>query len=295
MSKTQLRAATYSVKKLLDTSNIASYVTKYDTQIILNRSLKDLQTQGYVLNNIKSLKPKHITSLISLWSNQNKSTTTIKNYIAKLRLACRLLGKHDMIPKDNKSLNIENRSYSSNNKAIDANLSLVKDEYIKYSLKLQQLFGLRREEAIKFNASEADEGNCIRLKGSWTKGNVERIVPIKTPEQRQLVEEIKKLTKNSSLIPKGVRYKDQLNKYTSETRTAGIKNPHGLRHAYAQKRYRELTDQISKGQGWECPINGGITYNKMTKDQKIIDRQARLIISNHLGHSRIAIVKRYIG
>ena len=38
------------------------------------------------------------------------------------------------------------------------------------SLELQQAFGLRREEAMKFQPSFADQGDHIRLKGSWTKG-----------------------------------------------------------------------------------------------------------------------------
>lgn len=293
MSKTQLKNAIYSVKKLLDKSDIKSYKTKYDTQIILNRSLKDLQSLGFILNNINSLKPKHITGLVKLWTEQNKSTATIKNSMSKMRLACRLIGKHDIMPKDNKSYNIADRVYHNTNKAIKANFEKIHNPYLQYSLKLQEAFGLRREEAIKFNAHIADKGSYIHLKGSWTKGNVERKIPILTNEQRNLIDEIKELTKQDSLIPKELSYKQQLNKYTTETRNAHIKNPHGLRHAYAQKRYKELTAQLSKGQGWECPANGGLSKSSMNSQQRIIDRQARLILSNELGHSRIGIVKRY--
>ena len=37
------------------------------------------------------------------------------------------------------------------------------------SLELQQAFGLRREEAIKFIPSFADRGDHLVLKASWTK------------------------------------------------------------------------------------------------------------------------------
>lgn len=294
ISKTKLRNATYSVKKMLNKSNIKSYQTRYDAQIMLGRALKDLQGLGFVLNNIRSLKPKHITGLVKLWTEQNKSPATIKNNMSKLRLTCRLIGKHDIMPKDNKSYNIADRAYNNTNKAITADFSKIKDEHLRFSLKLQEAFGLRREESIKFNATIADNGSHIHLKGSWTKGNIERKIPITSYEQRKLINEIKNFTKNS-LIPENLSYKDQLNKYTTETRAAEIKNPHGLRHAYAQKRYHELTTQISKSNSWQCPVNGGPEFKNMTKQQKIIDRQARLIVSNELGHSRISIVRRYIG
>ena len=38
------------------------------------------------------------------------------------------------------------------------------------SLELQRAFGLRREEAMKFQPSYADQKDHITLKASWTKG-----------------------------------------------------------------------------------------------------------------------------
>jgi len=63
---------------------------------------------------------------------------------------------------------------------------------------------------------------------------------------------------------------------------------HGLRHAYAQQRYRELT-------GWLAPAAGGPTVNALTPEQKAIDRQARLTISRELGHEREQITSVYLG
>jgi hypothetical protein len=44
--------------------------------------------------------------------------------------------------------------------------------------------------------------------------------------------------------------------YDRETKAIGLKNLHGLRHAYAQTRYKELT-------GLEAPINGGLKKKQM--------------------------------
>jgi hypothetical protein len=76
--------------------------------------------------------------------------------------------------------------------------------------------------------------------------------------------------------------------YEAQLQKIGLKNAHGLRHAYAQKCYKGIT-------GWEAPINGGPTYKELTKEQKIIDYQIKLVLSERLGHSRAAILKNYCG
>jgi hypothetical protein len=63
---------------------------------------------------------------------------------------------------------------------------------------------------------------------------------------------------------------------------------HGLRHAYAQKRYEELT-------GWKSPAAGGPTSKMLTIEQKNIDHQTRLGISQELGHEREAVTTAYLG
>jgi len=49
------------------------------------------------------------------------------------------------------------------------------------------------------------------LKASWTKGGREREIPIRTQEQRQLVDEAKALAKGKSLVaPSYDTYRDYL-------------------------------------------------------------------------------------
>ena len=63
---------------------------------------------------------------------------------------------------------------------------------------------------------------------------------------------------------------------------------HGLRHAYAQERYRELT-------GWECPVRGGPGRKSMSPAKRKIDFEARMTISSELGHGREEITVVYLG
>ena len=63
---------------------------------------------------------------------------------------------------------------------------------------------------------------------------------------------------------------------------------HGLRHAYAQERYEELT-------GWQCPAAGGPDRQSLTPEQRQLDGEARLTISQELGHEREQVTAAYPG
>jgi len=126
------------------------------------------------------------------------------------------------------------------------------------------------------------------LKASWTKGGKERIIPIRTEEQREVLNRARRLAGLGSLIPSSRNYAQQLRVYEGNTLRAGLSRMHGLRHAYAQHRYEELT-------GWPCPAAGGPVAKELTLEQCELDHEVRLIISRELGHEREAVVGAYLG
>lgn len=148
-------------------------------------------------------------------------------------------------------------------------LERVRDEHVRMSLELQQAFGLRREEAMKFQPSFADRGDHLMLKASWTKGGRERTIPVRTEEQCDLLNRARKLASFGSLIPSNRNYVHQLRVYEGNTCRAGLSRMHGLRHAYAQNRYEELT-------GWSCPADGGPVAKDLSPELREADREARL-------------------
>ena len=128
------------------------------------------------------------------------------------------------------------------------------------SLRLQAAFGLRREASIKIVPAWADRGDTLVLKASWNKGGREIRIPIRTPEQRQLLDEAKALAKGKSLVAPGyATYRDYLQHFRYECGRVGIHAFHGHRHLYAQTRYQELT-------GWQCPARGGPTSRQLTPE-----------------------------
>ena len=252
---------------------------------------KELKRLGYRLPSPKSLKPKHVHALINAWKQRGLSAGTIKNYTAHVRWWAEKVEKYNLLPASNRDLHVPDRDYLPVNKAQYLprhDLNRIEDDFLRHSVMLQQTFGLRREESMKFRPSYADCGQHIRLKGSWTKGGRPRRIPVTKPEQRELLDAVKRLAGSGSLIPADKQYKNQMEKYQSTTYRLGLRNLHGLRHGYAQERYKTLT-------GWPCPLAGGPTRREMTTSELAVDQSARLKISQELGHNRIEITKTYLG
>jgi integrase len=257
----------------------------------LSTTAMDLHEIGYTIRDIGKIKQRHVEGLVKYWQSKNLAAGTIKNRMSDLRFVCKATRRLDVIKPRNSDYGIGKRRYVPvESKAIhEIDLSKVKDPFLKHSLKLQQAFGLRREECLKIIPSQADKGTHLWLKGSWTKGNIERVVIMTTPEQRKILDDAKAFAKRGkSLIPKQRNYIQQRHLYDREIKALGYKNLHGLRHAYAQHRYKAIT-------GNEAPINGGLKGRQLSKAEKMNDRTARLQISRELGHTRVSITKVYVG
>ena len=298
MSKSKLKSAQYSINELVKNIKGYSFASKADMRHILNRCIKDLHEQGYKLGHLNGLKPKHIYILVDLWKAKGKSTATIKNYMAKLRKVGVLLNKPQLVKPGNDTYQINQRSYAPTyNKAIhQTDFSQCADSLIRLSLEAQSLFGLRREESMKLIISEAWQGNCLKIKPSWTKGGIGRTLHIINEAQRQwLAKASQQIPAGQSLIPKDKTYKQHLGHYQKQIKSMGLSKCHGLRHAYAQRRYCELTQQFdSHHKGLICPIDGGKPSRRLKGLEREWDRRAREIIARELGHSRAGIVKIYI-
>ncbi len=287
-----MRSLNYQLKQLCRHCREGSYATQNNRERMLTLIANELHAMGYRKMQSKSLKPKHIEALVQKWQDNHLSIGTIKNRMAALRWWAHKVDKQNVIARSNEHYGIPDRRFVTNeNKAKDltqTQLSKVKDIHVRMSLELQRAFGLRREEAMKFNPSYADQGNHIQLKSSWTKGGKPRTIPVRTEHQRNVLDRARALAGFESLIPSHRSYVQQLRIYEGNTTRAGLSSMHGLRHAYAQERYEELT-------GWKCPVMGGPDNKSFTSEQRALDQEARLTISQELGHEREQVVTAYLG
>ena len=174
----------------------------------------ELHTLGYRQMQAKSLKPNHMEALVKQWQERDLSIGTIKNRMAAIRWWAKKVNKQNVVARYNEHYGIPDRRFVTNeNKAKDITqqqLNKIKDQHVRVSLELQRAFGLRREEAMKFQPSYADKGDHLRLKASWTKGGKLRMIPIRTEAQREIVDRARDLAGLGSLIPSHRSYVHQL-------------------------------------------------------------------------------------
>ena len=265
--------------------------TQYNRKRGLLAMAGELKDLGYKLPSAKSIKPKHVHALLEKWQSAECTPATIRNRLTWARWWAEQVNKGSVISKDNADYAANERNDCSKNRAqpFDRNkFEKIDCKYVQAALMLQSAFGLRREEAMKFQPEYAIQKGYIRLKSSWTKGGRYREIPITSESQKQVLSVVQKVAGNDSLIPNNLSYKQQLKRYEYQTLKVGWRNTHGLRHAYAQRRYLELTNR-------PCPFANGKHWHEMTEAERSEDRIARKQISAELGHGRISIVDVYIG
>lgn len=282
----------YQIKGVLGRKREGSYATQAARAKILSLVDKQLKELGFRNLQLRGLKPRHVNGLLERWKFEGLSPSTIKNRMCQLRWLAKNIGKSGIIPSSNEVLGIPSRTFITNkdlSRKLDQDkLNLITDDNIKISLKLQMAFGLRREECLKFNPDMADRGNLIRLKPSWCKGNRGRDIPIRTEQQRALLNEAKAIAKGGSMIPLDLKYIQQLKKYEYQCLNIGLSKAHGLRHYYAQERYIDITHMKPRSRG-------GVLVKNMSEEQKKQDRHARNIITKELGHGRLSVTSIYLG
>ena len=246
-----MRNLNYQLKKLGRNNRDGSHATQAKRAYLLSQIANQLHELGFKGLSARSLRPKHVDALVSLWQRQRIAVGTIKNRMAAIRWWARKVNRRGAVAQGNDYYGIASRqmvSAVSKAKSLSAaQLARITDRHVYLSLELQRAFGLRREEALKFRPNYADRGDRLVLKASWTKGGKSRVIPIRTDEQRKILGRVWQLAGKGSLIPSERSYIQHLRVYVRQIMNAGLSKMHGLRHAYAQERYFELT-------GW--PVSG---------------------------------------
>lgn len=292
----------YELKQICQRNRDGSFATQADRAQQLRKIAQQLTELGYKNMGVSSLKPKHVEALIQRWKTEVSASTkrpistgTIKNLMASMRWWAEKINKRNVIPRTNKELGIpdrclvpkENIAFSLASKKIDT-LPL----HLQLSLRLQEHFGLRREESAKIIPLDALSLTHLNLSASWTKGGRERSIPISNIEQSELIADLEDYVGEygrTSLIPPSMSYRQYLSHRQHHLASIGIRRSHGLRHQFAQQRYLALSNGL-------LPRRlGGPLVLEMTEQEKTSDTFARLRVSSELGHSRIGITRTYLG
>lgn len=159
---------------------------------------------------------------------------------------------------------------------------------------LCRTFGLRFKEASLLNTKQAlqqaerlDRINITEgTKGGRGKG-ADRWVPV-NQHQIQILKEAAQIQGNqANLIPPDksyIQWRDHAYyHWRTVNKDTGIRGFHDLRAAYACECYLELT-------GCPAPVVAGTR-----QADKTMDTQARVLLSQQLGHNRLDVIAAYIG
>src|SRR5487761_392763 len=247
---------------------VASFATRDKRADVLYAGFQRLRDLNFRLQTVQSLRGKHIEVLVRDWRERGLSASTLQNNLSIFRSFAEWIGKAGMVrgiehylgsgTATRSSIARQDRTWSGRGLDVAAKVEEVrrKDERVALQLELQLAFGLRAREAMQLRPHLADKGKYLSITHG-TKGGRDRVEPIRTPEQRALLERAKTFcaTPSSSTSDPQRRLSQWKNHYYEVVRSCGITRRdgitgHGLRHQYANERYRDLT-------GSDSPVRGG--------------------------------------
>ncbi len=269
------------------------------------QAFKTLHRAGLHIKNVLNFSQRHMQALADNWREGALAAATLQTRFSVMRWFAASTGKNGMI-KDAVDYGIPaesiKRSYVT---TIDKSWSAhddisfqdliaqiyAKDPWVAMRLELQEAFGLRIQEATLMQPLVSDGGAVLRLEHG-TKGGRSRFVPIRTEKQRDVLNRAKamaRMSENGNLIPGGKKLAQALARSYYVCGLFGITKsqleitPHGLRAAYANDRYQELS-------GMPSAVRGTPAVYDPEKD-----RMAREIVALELGHTRVSITGAYTG
>ena len=303
-----------TLKQILEKHNQAAarggkavgFATRAARQETLERGFKELRTLSHKLEDVRHFKERHMVALGHAWEAKGLSASTIQNRISVFRTFADWIGKPGMIrgsehyvknphSVERHGVTQTDKTWSGQEKNLADKLTNLQaqDSVVAMQLELQRAFGLRMREAALLKPHQADQGAYLAV--NWgTKGGRDRIIPIQTDYQRDVLQRAKALIirKTDSLIPAGCNFKQWKNHYYYVCRENGISRKdgitsHGLRHERLNEIYQTITGQTSpiktKSDSENCAVNPHL------------DQIARQEISEVAGHCRPAIAGAYIG
>lgn len=278
----------------------AKTTTKY--VLTVHMLLEVLQGKGVRVHSLDDLTSRQLLMVMRHWEANDIAASSLATYFSVLKrfygwLGVKLpfasvanvlsdpkRGKRSMSATTSKGWSANGVQFSEVLTAVHA-----KDDVVALQLEMVAAFGLRVMEACAMKPIECDRGNhMIVMYGA--KGGRGRTVEIETQYQRDVLDKAKAFARkhNGFIRRPGRTQKQAYKRFYNILQSLGISknekgvSAHGLRHEYANDLYTRLT-------GTQAPVNHG---ERLDLED---DRQARKVITEALGHSRLAITSAYLG
>lgn len=285
---------------------------------VLFQCMEQIRELGYDIQSIRSLKTKHIEALVEHWVGEGISAGTIQNRLSYLRALCKWIGKDGMIPPTEEFAEryypgrlkrtvaaVTDKSWSAKGLSAEEVIVAVaqEDRYVAMQLKVIHAFGLRREEAVQFKPHKVDEGGVLRIR-EGTKGGRERMVPVESDYQRQVLAEAKAAVSiwDGHIGHPGKSLAQNLRRFSYVMERMGLTKKdlgataHGLRH-------QRLNDIFEEVAGVPSPVRQMSGLDSMSGSDAVVVEKgdpylwkaAQQKVSHVGGHARLSISTAYTG
>lgn len=297
--------AKHSITAATGRKRVVSMATRKSYADNLSRFITSLKEENMAVQNLDEITTKQVRRVFLCYERRSLSASRLASIAGSVRRLGIWLGKPDLCPDlDEMLLNPDNgkRSYSAktpktweaNGVDVEAGIALIAAvcPITALQFELAHEFGARVEEFLMFKPAKAIRNEHEIWISDGTKGGRPRAVPIEHDSQREALRRMKEL---AELNPKGIvqaQRGDSLRQAKAHMRyiltKVGITKkglgvtPHGLRHGYACRTFKQLT-------GEDAPVLGGGLVDPEREGA------ARDEIAQRMGHNRRAIVSAYTG
>lgn len=295
-----LKEAQYSFKTVATNT---SHFRQFANFVRSEHGIKDLKQieKSHVIAFAEQLKDRLNKNEISASTAQNRlSAVNVVLSIARQDTLCHVnpvrdagLAKRTFVATESKSI----PAFLHDQTKVQV------PERLAVQLDLQRELGLRFKESVLLNAQQSlkqARNGIIRIENG-TKGGRIREIPITNARQLAVLQSAAALQGNHySLVPETKSLREYTQDCYRSLQQTSLKGFHGERHTYANQRYEKLVGVKSPV---EARIRHGLPHIKHIASQLGIEKEsalkldieARMTISNELGHSRIAITNNYLG
>ena len=237
MRKNSLRQ---TANRYFQTNNCGSPRDKKQRHYVIHKMIDDLFTLGEVPARWQRLTPEQVQGLIQLWHKRKINPATMLKHMTVIRRFLEKIG-HQGIPLDNKRLGIIRKV------ALKKNLSITPDIWQTTSipigrvlLGLQIHFGLTLGEAMRLVPDIHSQQKNLWLTREITFNSLDRLIPLRSEIQTQILNELKQLTPNSNSLIATQGYEVVRYQYRQALQELKLPPLKSYRYLYAQQLQRQL-------------------------------------------------------
>lgn len=268
--------------------------------ISICKFVRTLAEQNIHPKNMDELSTKHVRIVVQAWELAGLAPGTMStNYSCLKRLYLLAFGKtlppirEMLIDRKAATRNysaVNSKDWESNGVSIQEKVLMAQQicPFTAMQIQLSAAFGLRLLECLELKPRDVDLGSHLLI-NRGAKGGRGRAIPIETPEQRELLEEAKRLAhprwgylaKTKDLAKNRQHAYYVLEQIGIARRGDGV-TFHGLRHQYVQDAFERLT-------GEAAPVRGGQELDRATR------KKVALELMERTGHGRENVATAYLG